>query len=86
MVSEAILAQSLVNINSFVTVVMTEIWKLTFGYVWIFSLNSEWTTKKKKIRGSHAFPLLMCQGRKYLTVSLQNRDKIIKLQNDPFCI
>lgn len=47
MVSEAILAQSLLSINSFVTVVMTEIWKLTFGYVWIFSLNSEWTKKKK---------------------------------------
>lgn len=32
----ALLAQSLLNINPFVSVEMIEIWKQTFGYVWIF--------------------------------------------------
>lgn len=86
MVSEALLAQSLLNINSFVCKcsddrdLETDFW-LCLDFFSEFRVDNI-----KTVRGSYTFPPLMCQERNYLGGSLQNCDKIIKLQNDPLCI
>jgi len=64
---------------------MREVGKRTFGYVWIF-FSVFRVDNTKNVRGCYLFAPLVCQERKYLVVSLQNCDKIIKLERDPLGI